>query len=325
LIDQPAKLPSLPSAEQAWVDAILDLENPNWRMFQALANTVKHTTNDAAHEQPAVLLKVALRKVELAALDIGELQALHASLEAKQARALEAKRFYRQPAAQANFPYWLAMDFWTLDEAIALLLGKNPEIVNPATIAKDLEQPNGFFARVANPPTDFTKFFKAAHLKAQHAKAMTTAKHLTPVEVARWGQSFLGKHLPNPLAELLANAPPEAATVTVAVPVTETASEAPVILRPVTVTAGTAQHPDATIRTLVNKAALLAQVAIWRTVDNDLHHAQRNGLAAAAKAEGRNQWWQEAAIDWAVRNGKIVPKNPTAPTSNLPGAFFDRM
>lgn len=293
-------------------------------MLQTLSNTVKQATGDPNLTQPDILVKVAQRRAALEAMDMATLQALHASLKARQEQANEARRFYRQPNAQANFPYWLAMDFWTLDEAVALLVGKNPEVVTPASIDKDLEQPRGFFARAAHPPTAFTKYFKAIRLQAQRSKAMTGAKHLTPIEVARWGQSILGKHLPQPLAELLAKALPEPVPVTVPVTATDTATLPLQSLPPVTVKEGAAPVTDAPARTLVNKAALLAQVAIWQTVENDLHHAQRNGLAAAAKAEGRNQWWQEAAIDWAVRHGRITPRHQAAPPSSLPMGFFSR-
>ena len=42
----------------------------------------------------------------------------------------EAQRFFNQPRAKADFEYWSKCAYWTLDEAIALSLGKAPQIVS---------------------------------------------------------------------------------------------------------------------------------------------------------------------------------------------------
>ena len=42
----------------------------------------------------------------------------------------EHSRFFHQQSANADFTYWSKMAHWSLDEAIALSFGKNPEIVN---------------------------------------------------------------------------------------------------------------------------------------------------------------------------------------------------
>src|SRR6266852_987351 len=41
----------------------------------------------------------------------------------------EEARFFNQPQAKADFDYWSKAEHWSLDEAIALVLGKAPEIV----------------------------------------------------------------------------------------------------------------------------------------------------------------------------------------------------
>lgn len=42
----------------------------------------------------------------------------------------EAHRFFNQPRAAADFEYWRKCAYWTLDEAIALSLGRAPQIVS---------------------------------------------------------------------------------------------------------------------------------------------------------------------------------------------------
>ena len=41
----------------------------------------------------------------------------------------EREAFFNQPYAAANFEYWSKMSYWTMDEAIALSLGKDPKFV----------------------------------------------------------------------------------------------------------------------------------------------------------------------------------------------------
>jgi hypothetical protein len=292
------------------VNAILDLEFPSWRLLQSFATSMQAMAKGDEQPQHSVLQKANQRGAVLRAMALEELQTLHANLKGNQERQLEALRFYNQPNAQANFPYWLAMDFWTLDEAVALLVKKNPEIVNPASIDKDLEQPKGFFARTAHAPTAFTKYFKAVHLQAQRSHLMTKAKHLTPLEVARWGHSVLGKHMPQPLAELLAKAPPEPVSVTVpipipvpvpvtvSVPVGETAAESPDQTKE-------PSRGQASESVLVKRKALTAMARIWPTVESDLRHAGDNGLQAAAKGSQHGMWKEKEALEWARQQGKL--------------------
>ena len=47
----------------------------------------------------------------------------------------EQARFFHQPNAQADFDHYCKCSYWTVDEAIALSFGKNPQIVNWATVA----------------------------------------------------------------------------------------------------------------------------------------------------------------------------------------------
>src|SRR4051812_39251051 len=44
-------------------------------------------------------------------------------------KSAEAGIFYSKPEATADFGYWAMMPSWTLDEAVALSLGKSPAVV----------------------------------------------------------------------------------------------------------------------------------------------------------------------------------------------------
>lgn len=58
-------------------------------------------------------------------------------------------------------------------------------------------------------------------------------------------------------------------------------------------------------RTKVKRAALKQLESVWPTVGNDLNHANRNGLADAAKSPDYGLWWEEAALHWARVNGRL--------------------
>jgi hypothetical protein len=74
---------------------------------------------------------------ELAAMPKQVFQALLDSELAKQSEEArdkeeekERQRFFNQPPAFADFDHWSRAAHWTLEEAVALSFGRNPEIVN---------------------------------------------------------------------------------------------------------------------------------------------------------------------------------------------------
>lgn len=78
-----------------------------------------------------------LKRAEYEAMTDEQIAELHATArqqdadaEAARARAEEAAHFFNRPHADADFPYWCKMAFWTLDEAVVLSLGKHPNVVN---------------------------------------------------------------------------------------------------------------------------------------------------------------------------------------------------
>ena len=76
-------------------------------------------------------------RIELSKLSEGELAARYAEERKNEvaetlARAQQAEeaRVFNQPYARADYEYWAKAAHWTLDEAVALSLGKAPEYVN---------------------------------------------------------------------------------------------------------------------------------------------------------------------------------------------------
>jgi hypothetical protein len=77
--------------------------------------------------------EISRYRSELENLDSDQLTSLY---ETEMAAALadiqreEGARFFNQPHAKADFDHWSKAEHWSLDEAIALVLGKAPEIVS---------------------------------------------------------------------------------------------------------------------------------------------------------------------------------------------------
>jgi hypothetical protein len=83
-----------------------------------------------------LLDEVAAYHEELSRLPPAELASRHRSEQEKELIELRTKadreekeRFFNQPHAQADFSHWSKAAHWTLDEAVALSLGKAPERV----------------------------------------------------------------------------------------------------------------------------------------------------------------------------------------------------
>jgi hypothetical protein len=70
---------------------------------------------------------------ELQALPSEQLLSLYQDESAKALADLqreEEARWFNQPQAAADFGHWSKAEHWSLDEAVALVLGKAPEVVN---------------------------------------------------------------------------------------------------------------------------------------------------------------------------------------------------
>lgn len=81
--------------------------------------------------------EVTRYRSELQNLPTGQLQSLYETETAPMLAAMQREedaRFFNQPQAKADFDHWSKAEHWSLDEAIALIFGKAPEIVSWDTI-----------------------------------------------------------------------------------------------------------------------------------------------------------------------------------------------
>lgn len=89
----------------------------------------------ALHERNMQMIEAERQR--LMALPDGEFEAAFATAKTVEdskvhleAQIAEKGRFFSHPPAEADFVYWSKVEYWSLDESIALLLGKSPEVVN---------------------------------------------------------------------------------------------------------------------------------------------------------------------------------------------------
>lgn len=228
--------------------------------------------------------------------------------QAAKAAQIEAALFYNQRSASADFGYWAKAEYWTFDEAVALLLGKAPAVVTWAAVKRELEAKSGFMLfEKPKPAAGFVLAYERLRNLALRAQAMTRTAKLRPADVVAWAQHSGVTDVPPQLIHLLALPKPE-----------NTASALPVIAKDATIPTGTESagskalaQPDqpipAPLAGTLKKSALLKKYErVWLTVGSDLAHANKNGLSTAAKASAYGQWREEAALAWARQNGKIV-------------------
>jgi len=297
--------PKTPEAEQAQtrerlIARILQAERPIEvfaESMEAAIHAVQPQTGASGATQG-----IKARRLALQAMPLEDLRALHSALLAKQAKEDEAKRFYNQPKAMADYNYWLAMDFWSLDEAVVLLTKRDPREVNRQTIDEYLAPKKSLFAGQPNEHTPFTQFYRALRLRAERSNAMTRSPRLTPAEAIQWGQSVLGDKLPAPLSDYLKGRGANQQLTDGSAPHTNTA-EPP-------------QPLNTLKKTPVKRGVLMALSDRWPTVESDFQHSKENGLYEAAKAPGHGMWWREAVLDWAERHGKLSATPLTSVPSN---------
>jgi len=99
----------------------------------ALTGPVSGIPEDEQETEARLAQEMEAYRAELQGLEEEELFARAYQEREKEAHELkeleEQTPFYNRSNAQANFEYWGRVPLWSLDEAIALSLGKNPFLV----------------------------------------------------------------------------------------------------------------------------------------------------------------------------------------------------
>ena len=301
------------------IEEILRRRFPQTVLFDAVSSMLKANGRDdnGAHAQhtatvhaererlralPRTKLLQILQNMELkASADERARLALKQQKVREKDAATEAAKFYNRPAASADFEFWLKADFWSFDESIALLLGKEPSVVNPSTIKREIEAKPLFETK--GPVSAFVRAYERLRALGQRSDAMTCAARLQPADVVGWALRVGVVELPQQFQVL---ALPETPVMR-----GENAASAGNISSP-TRAIGQTPSSDRPSQTDIKKAALIANYeGSWQSILSDFAHANKNGLSAAAKATAHGMWNEEAAVQWAKQNGKLRASLPS--------------
>ena len=77
------------------------------------------------------------------------IRSLRSSSRAYEKRS-ERQQFFNRPEAEADFSHWACMAYWSAEEAVALILGKNPKRVNLVNLEECCTQVSPFIKRFKN-------------------------------------------------------------------------------------------------------------------------------------------------------------------------------
>lgn len=129
----------------------------------------------------------------------------------KKAAEVEAARFYNQPAARADFAFWCKAEFWTVEEAAALLLGRDPRVVNPNALAEELKKPTGFL-QLEKPmgPAGLHRDFDGLCTLIARASSLGGPR-IKPQDLVTWAQATGAAVIPSGLASAINTAAPSPA------------------------------------------------------------------------------------------------------------------
>lgn len=330
----PARTEQLPLP--AWANDTIERQLRAEFPFCAIAAALAPLTEQsrAAHERQRAR-RDALRSV-LEALPLSELEALRIrqykleaarqaeaaqSVREREARAAaeaaakEAAKFYNQPQACADFAHWGKMEYWTFDEALALLLGKDPRIVSRAAMNRELSPGIEalFFDRPAE-KSGFVRSYENLRQLAERASAMQGPR-LRPANVLLWAHDSGAATLaPALLKAVVARPkPPQpvspAATIPTPTP-TPTPSVATNTEPALDERAGsesTEPEPD----TMSRKELVRKYQSCWPDIASDLKNTGTNGLAKLAKTDRHGYWDVAKALEWARANHRLQETRAT--------------
>jgi hypothetical protein len=96
-------------------------------------------------QRRAAVAELETYEAELSAKSVEEVRVLYDAERRQQAEEVRRKRraraeaeergrFFNNPRADADFVHWSKAAYWTVDEGVALLLGKSPDVVNSDSV-----------------------------------------------------------------------------------------------------------------------------------------------------------------------------------------------
>lgn len=210
-----------PDERQSLVEWILKTEFPGRELFdqfQAMMEAICKVKGQK-YTRPTYPEQVAFeaRRAKLLAVSVDQLRRHVEALRLQKAQAdqiaeaerqrrrevaateKEQRRFYNRPEAQPNFRTWAQVEHWTPEEALALLMGREPKVVTSSAVRNEI----AFSKMPLGPPmSQFLTDYERLRLIAERAPAMK-GPQLRPHEVVLWAAQLLDFEPPAPLVAAL--------------------------------------------------------------------------------------------------------------------------
>ena len=159
----------------------------------------------------AIKEAAAIYQEELVGLSKQQVRALYNEELKKKYVEDDQRRFFNQPKAKADFNYWSKMPEWTLDEAIVLSFGKNPEYVTWSQLNAILSYTSPFVEECIKLRKLVERAKKAHHFT--DAALPTQYDPIRPYKFVQWmqanGISFPEKLAANVLQSNIVSARPK--------------------------------------------------------------------------------------------------------------------
>lgn len=168
------------------VEAIVKLRFPVLIFQEAILALAEFKGGETSYSTPELRAGQEYR-MRLLALPPSELQELRVQNLARE----EASLFFNQPGANADFEEWARFDFWSLEESVALLLGKSPKNVT-------LKKVRGY-GHISKFPQTYESLLNLA----QRSEVMTHSQRLRPADVLAWAQKSGAVEVPTELQRLI--------------------------------------------------------------------------------------------------------------------------
>lgn len=163
-----ARVSYKPSGNWA-IEEILTLRNPGLPIMQGIYNLGRAFEPDAP--PPETLLAVEADRQSLLALSAEQ---INETLREEREK-YERSQFYNFAINARETAHWASLDGWKREEAVALLLGRDPARVSWSTIKSRLEQ------------SAFVQLYRRVLQMVERAATLQTGEFVDPVGVLSWG------------------------------------------------------------------------------------------------------------------------------------------
>ncbi|MCG7867612.1 MAG: hypothetical protein JAY74_14785 [Candidatus Thiodiazotropha taylori] len=142
------------------VDFLVERKYPTAHLLQSRTQASGSSVTNITNTQKGQILtfkaelqaEIQAYKAKLKAMPVDQMLSLFETEQEKyrqeqviKAEKIEQQRYFNRPSADADYEHWCKAAYWSLDEAIALSFGKEPELVNWKILKNDDSFPSSKF------------------------------------------------------------------------------------------------------------------------------------------------------------------------------------